>query len=131
MITGYNGIAMQIAENGYDDDEVIELLMSLSAINGITTESTEDSVTYSVTVNGKSCPLFVLTAPWYSFSLHVKELTLFFEENDIPPFYADTIFRDLCDIMHGTRIPFETALTNKDEIILAVYRLMHLIKYDD
>ena len=131
MITGYNGIARKISDRGYDDDEVIEFLMTLSAINGIRTTSDDDTVTFSIALNDNTCPLFTLSPPWYSLVMSINDLTLFFEENGVPPFYANTIYKDLSCIIHGLRIPFDTALLNRDNIILAVYRLMHLIKYND
>ena len=132
MITGDNGIARKIINLGYDEDEVIELLMTVSSINGIQTITSDDAIIYRLIINDTtSCPMFTVAPPWYSFRVHKEELPVCLEENGLPPFAGEELFKVIDPMLVAGQIPIETALQERDNIVIAVYRLVHQIRYHD
>lgn len=130
ILTEPYGIIYQISRQGYDDDEVTELLCSLDAISGIETELIDNVLTYSISLKRSTCTIFRLPPPYDALVVDFDSLKKSLFESAVFPFEANHFIEDITPYMTGNIIPLNTALDNKDSIVIAVYRLIHTIIYE-
>lgn len=130
ILTEPYGIIYQISRQGYDDDEVTELLCSLDAISGIETSLDDNVLSFSIPLKRSTCTLFRLPPPYDAFLVDFDSLKQSLFESAIFPVDARHFIEDISPYITGNTIPLNVALDNKDDIIIAVYRLIHTIFYE-
>ena len=122
-ITEPYGLAYQISELGYEEDDIIELLCSIDAINGITRTISDNGIQFTIKTKRGTFVLFDIFEPSYDLKLYLDDLTYYVDNSAV-------FLYDISTYLTGSIITLDDALRNQDKLILAVRRLLFTVLYE-
>lgn len=131
-ITGPYGFAELFAQkSNHDQDETVELLSTIDAINGIESKIYDSVLTFSLIHNQISIPLLSFNLNPCRATVNKSSLEIFAAENGIFPFELDEFKTDIAKFTKHGNIDLDQLYLYRDDFIIALYRLVHLINYHD
>lgn len=130
MLTGESGFIYNFSRNGHiDEDFLTEFFFALGDVHGISVSESEDTLTYSLTLDNESHPLMIFSSQTCDCRTDQQALSEFLSYHARFPFEADDFFNDVNS--DGHFVPMPLTYEDADKIVLATYRLIHDLNYHD
>lgn len=112
---------------GFDDDEITEIVMSISAIRGMYPKIEGDTLSYNFILGNDSFALITFSLENPFVTIDTGDLMLFLETHGRFPFEADEFITDTEKYIDGTSVGLEMFVEQPDDFVLAIHRLMFII----